>query len=79
MNNEKIYVTKPFLPPMENYVDYLKKIWETHILTNSGPLYKEFVEKMRQISGTNVLLTTNGHLALESAIRSLPSFAVADF
>ena len=34
---DKIFVTKPYLPPMEEYVDKISSIWDTHILTNFGP------------------------------------------
>ena len=32
-----IYVTQPYLPPLEEFVPYLEKIWANKILTNNGP------------------------------------------
>ena len=32
-----IPVTKPFLPPQEEYDRYLKGIWKRNWLTNMGP------------------------------------------
>ena len=36
-----INVTKPFLPPIEEYEKYLKGIWGRVWLTNNGPLVNE--------------------------------------
>lgn len=36
-----IYVTKPFLPPQEDYDNLIKGIWERVWLTNNGPLVQE--------------------------------------
>jgi len=69
---EPIYVTKPFLPPIDEYIGYLEKIWECGILTNNGPLHNEFEQKLCSDFGwKNVSLFTNGHLALEVALRVL--------
>jgi len=73
MNKDnKIYVTKPFLPPINEYIHYLEKIWETNILTNDGPLHKQFEQNLKTyFKWENVSLLTNGHLALEIALKSL--------
>jgi hypothetical protein len=33
-----ITVTKSSLPPLEKYIEYLKKIWSSRWLTNDGDL-----------------------------------------
>ena len=33
-----IYVTRPSLPPLEEYVPYLREIWKSGIMTHNGPL-----------------------------------------
>lgn len=73
MNNmNEIYVTKAYLPPMEEYVGYLSRIWQTHLMTNMGPLHQEFERKLTDCLGvTGCLAFTNGHLALETAIQAL--------
>ena len=38
---ENIYVTRPFLPPLEEFIPYLEKIWSGKILTNGGPYHEE--------------------------------------
>ncbi len=36
-----IYVTRPFLPPLEEFQEYLKDIWETKWMTNNGKYHQE--------------------------------------
>ena len=36
-----INVTRSFMPPIEEYQQYIKKIWDSKCLTNDGPLLKE--------------------------------------
>lgn len=68
----KVMITKPFLPPIEEYQYYLKKIWDSNWLTNNGPLHDEFDKEVKKyLSVKNVCLFTNGHLALDIAIKSL--------
>ncbi|WP_062237625.1 DegT/DnrJ/EryC1/StrS family aminotransferase [Fictibacillus sp. FJAT-27399] len=67
-----IPVTKPKLPDFEIYQEYIKGIWENKWLTNDGPLHERFKESLRGYLGINHLeLFTNGHLALETAIKAL--------
>lgn len=69
---KEIYVTKPFLPPIEEYISEINNIWESNILTNGGPEYKKFRNALKDIlKVNNIALFTNGHLALETAIRAL--------
>lgn len=69
---EPIYVTKPFLPPIEEYITYLRRIWETSTLTNFGPLHQELEYALKKrFEWNNVSLCANGHLALEIALKSL--------
>ena len=37
---KKIFVTKATIPPLNEYVDEISDIWETHWLTNMGSKYK---------------------------------------
>ena len=45
-----IPVTKPFLPPIEEYNTYVKGIWNRNWLTNGGPLVNELEMKVKGIS-----------------------------
>jgi dTDP-4-amino-4,6-dideoxygalactose transaminase len=67
-----IPVTKPFLPPYEDYERYLKGIWQRGWLTNHGPLVNELELRLKDRLGLDHLLfLTNGTIALQIAIRAL--------
>lgn len=67
-----ITVTKPFIPPFEEYQFYLKGIWSREWLTNNGPLVNELELKLKETLGVNHLLfLSNGTIALQIAIRAL--------
>lgn len=69
---KKIYVTQPYLPPLEEFIPYLEQIWENKWLTNGGPFHQEFEEKLAKYLGVEYLsLFTNGTLALVTALQSL--------
>ena len=67
-----VYVTQPYLPPLEEFVPYLEKIWSTHILTNGGPFHQELEQKLCEYLGVKyICLFTNGMLALVTALQAL--------
>lgn len=66
-----INITKTYLPPIEKYNKYLKKIWDSCHLTNDGPLVKELEDKLKKrFKVKHVYFTTNGTTALQIAIKS---------
>lgn len=66
-----INVTRSFLPPLEDYVQYLEKIWESRHLTNHGPLVLELEDKLRRFLGVkHFFFVTNGTIALQIAIKA---------
>lgn len=68
----KIYVTRPALPPLDEYVDYLEKIWDNNVLTNNGPFHKQFEQELAEYLGIKYLsLFANGTLALVTALQAL--------
>lgn len=70
--NEPILVTRPLLPPIEEYEKKLKEIWDNKWITNNGPLEREFQAKLKEfLSVDNIELFVNGHNALEMAIKAL--------
>ena len=72
MNNKPIYVTQPSLPSLEEYTDYLKKIWESKRLTNNGPFHQQFEKELAEYLGVKYLsLFANGTLALVTALQAL--------
>ena len=70
--NAPILVTKSFLPPIDEYKNIIEQIWKNNWLTNNGSLHNEFAEKLSiYLKVANSTLFTNGHLALETAIKAL--------
>ena len=70
---EPIYVTKPALPPLEEYTELLRGIWERRLLTNCGPLHTELEAALTAFFGVETVLFTNGHTALEFLLQTLPA------
>lgn len=67
-----IYVTKPSLPPLDEFIPYLEKIWSNKILTNAGPFHKEFENELCLYLGVKyVSLFTNATIALVTALQAL--------
>lgn len=72
MENEKIYVTRPFLPPLEEFAPLLEKIWESRWLTNNGPFHEELESALCEHLGVEHLsLFSNGTIALITALQAL--------
>ena len=68
----KINVTKSFLPPKEDYLAYVDKIWASGHLTNQGPLVQELEKNLQSFLGTPYLqFCSNGTIAIQLAIRGL--------
>jgi dTDP-4-amino-4,6-dideoxygalactose transaminase len=67
-----INVTKPFLPPQEEYLKYVEGIWHRNWLTNNGPLVNEFELKLKEyLKVPHMLYLNNGTIALQIAIKAL--------
>ncbi|MBQ7943968.1 MAG: DegT/DnrJ/EryC1/StrS family aminotransferase [Lachnospiraceae bacterium] len=70
--DEKIFVTKAFMPPIEEYVAEIQGLWDTHIITNMGAKHKELEKKLNEyLQVKNISLMVNGHMALELAIQAM--------
>jgi len=67
-----INVTKTFLPPIEEYTSLLKRAWDKAWMTNNGELLRELEQKLKDYLGvSNVIVTTNGTLPLQIAVKLL--------
>ena len=72
MTNRPIYVTQPFLPPLEEFTPYLEEIWKNKILTNNGPFHQHLEKSLCTYLGVEHLaLFTNGTIALVTALQTL--------
>lgn len=60
------------MPPIEEYNSYVKKIYNSHVLTNQGPCVQELEEKLRDfLNISNLHYVTNGTIALQLALSAL--------
>ena len=67
-----INVTKSYLPNIEKYKSYIDEIYKTAWLTNQGPLVQKLEKRLAQYLGVkNIVLVSNGTIALEIAYRAL--------
>lgn len=67
-----IYVTQPSLPDLEEFIPYLRQIWESKILTNNGPFHQQLEKELAEFLGVPyVSLFANGTLALVTALQVL--------
>ena len=67
-----INVTQTFLPPLEEYTEILKQVWESKWLTNRGNLVQLLEAKLREYLGVeNILAVNNGTVALQISIKAL--------
>lgn len=69
---EEIRVTRPSLPPLEEYIEEIRELWETHRLTNMGEKHNQLERKLQQyLKVGHVSLMVNGHMALELALQAM--------
>lgn len=67
-----IFVTQPYLPPLEEFIPYLEQIWSNKILTNCGPFHQQLEQALCEHLGVNhICLFTNGTIALVTALQAL--------
>lgn len=60
------------MPPLEEYVEEIRELWKSHMLTNMGVKHNELEKRLREYMGVkNVSLMVNGHLALELVIQAM--------
>ena len=72
MSPGPIYVTRTFLPPKEEYLRLLGEAYESHVLTNNGPLHKRLEAALRdRLEAPHLLLMSNGTIAIQLAMRAL--------
>ena len=68
----QILVARSSMPEFEEYMNEIKELWDTHMLTNMGVKHKQLQRLLEEyLDVPHVTLYTNGHLALENAIAAL--------
>lgn len=72
MKPKNIYVTKPSLPPLDEFIPYLKDIWGSGFITNGGPYHHQLERELcRYLGVEHISLFTNGTIALITALQAL--------
>jgi dTDP-4-amino-4,6-dideoxygalactose transaminase len=67
-----VYVTQPYLPPLEEFIPYLEEIWDNKILTNCGPFHHQLENELCEYLGVkHISLFTNATIALVTALQAL--------
>ena len=70
--DKQILVTRSCLPELEEYVDEIRDIWDSHWLTNMGEKHNQLQQELKDyLSVDGIELLTNGHMALELSIQAL--------
>lgn len=72
MNSKPTFVTSPLLPPLEEFIPYLEKIWESKYLTNGGRFHQTLEAALCEYLGVkHICLFSNGTIALVTALQAL--------
>lgn len=72
MDDNKITVTLPLLPPLDEFIPYLQQIWDNKWITNNGSFHQQLEAALTQYLGVGYLsLFTNGTLPLITALQAL--------
>lgn len=70
--DQDVLVTRAALPPLEEYIQEIKDIWDTRWLTNMGPKHEQFEKQLKEYMNIpNLELFTNGHMALELLLQGM--------
>lgn len=71
-DNNRILVTRSSIAPLDEYVEEIRDIWDTHWMTNMGVKHKTLQRELQSYLGVEQLdLFTNGHMALELSLQAL--------
>ncbi len=69
---DKISVTQSSMPSMDEYIEEIRELWDTHWLTNMGAKHKLLEKELQKfLDVEHIQLLTNGHMALELSLQAL--------
>ncbi len=70
--DNRINVTRSSMPLLDEYVEEIRGLWDSHWLTNAGSKHEELRQKLKDYMGVGHLeLFTNGHMAIELSLAAL--------
>lgn len=68
--DEPLFVTRPYLPPLKDFLPYIEEIWKEKILTNGGAFHQKLEQQLCEYLGVEHLaLFSNGTIALITALQ----------
>lgn len=69
---DRILVTRSSMPKLDEYIEEIGDLWESHWLTNMGVKHKKLqAQLMEYLAVSNIDLLTNGHMALELSMQAM--------
>ena len=69
---QPIYVTKPQLAPLADFLPYLESIWASGVVTNNGPYHQQLEKALCEYLGVgHISLFSNGTIGLITALQAL--------
>ena len=72
MSSDKVYVTRPSLPAIDELIPMLNEVWESRILTNGGKFHVALEAGLCNYLGVkHISLFNNGTIALLAALKVL--------
>jgi dTDP-4-amino-4,6-dideoxygalactose transaminase len=67
-----VMVTRTSLPPLEEYVAMLRKVWDSHWVTNDGPFVQQLERQLQEfLAVPDLCYVSNGTVALQLAVKAL--------
>lgn len=70
--SDRILVTRSSMPPLDEYIEEIASLWESHWLTNMGAEHQRLENDLKDyLDVPEVSLFCNGHLALECILEAL--------
>ena len=68
----KIPVTRAVMPPIEEYIEEIRSLWDSHWITNMGAKHEQLRKGLKEFLGVEQIeLMTNGHMALELSLQAM--------
>lgn len=69
---DRINVTRSSMPELDEYVEEIRELWQTHWLTNMGTKHVQLQQELQEyLEVASVELFTNGHMALELTLQAM--------
>ncbi len=70
--DQKILVTRSSMPPIEDYFEEIRELWQSHWLTNMGVKHETLRKQLKDyLRVDNIELFCNGHMALELTLQAM--------